>query len=256
MTIDKRIAVSECYGPVLQGEGPSAGQATVFLRTFACDSLCAVCDSLYAVDPKRPDAKYELLSSEEVVDRIERIDNDLPVTFSGGNPVLWDLDSVITLLGVNRAIWVETQGTYWRDWLERCQQVVVSPKGPFMNDRKLGLTSFAALDAFHTRLSKDCLFFKVVVGGPADLDYAEAIARRYWRPIYLSLGCPREEGVIKVGAWQMSPADVSPFLLARYRNLIALLLDPAHSLRWKELRARAHFTPQLHVLAFGDARSV
>lgn len=247
-----KIGISEIYGPVLQGEGPSCGRPTIFVRSFGCDSYCAMCDSLYAVDPAREDARYQFLTPEQIVDRIECIDNELSVTFSGGNPALWDMGPVLTLLGPDRSVWVETQGTYWRDWLARCEQVVVSPKGPFMADRKHGLTPFSALDKFHQELSAGCLFFKVVIGDAYDLDYAEAIAKRYWRPIFLSVGCPRTKGVMQPDI-AASPAEA---LLDRYRHLSELLIHSGNALRWKELRARALFLPQMHVLAYGDARGI
>lgn len=235
------ISISEIYGPVLQGEGPMAGRSTIFVRVFGCDSRCQQCDSLFSVDPNHPDAKFENLLPAQIIERITTISHFLPVTFSGGNPAIWNLSEVINeLKRSGRDVWVETQGTYWRDWLMECDVVVVSPKGPFMNDEKLGILPVARLARYadHT----DC-HFKVVVGDEEDFDYAELIAVTYPEiPIYLSVGCPLVGG-----------EDVSALaLLERYKHLATVLMSNHH--RWSRLLLKASFLPQLHVLTHGQER--
>ncbi len=234
-------AISEIYGPVLQGEGPIAGRATVFVRVFGCDSRCQQCDTMFAVDPNHPDAKYEHLTPEEIIERIDTISHFIPVTFSGGNPAIWDLTEVIEpLKWAGRDVWVETQGTYWRNWLELCDVVVVSPKGPFMNDQRLGILPVAALEPFADQAH---CHFKVVIGSEEDLDYAEQIASTYPEaPMYLSVGCPVYWAKI----------STTEALLERYRLLGALLTD--NPLRWPHLLLKAAFIPQLHVLAHGFSK--
>lgn len=234
------IAISEIYGPVLQGEGPVAGRATIFVRVFGCDSRCEQCDSLFAVDRKHPDAKYENLTLDQILKRINRTVLFAPVTFSGGNPAIWDLTYLVTALKKDgREVWVETQGTYWRDWLTKCDVVVVSPKGPFMNDQRLGIPPIETLRPYadHTRCH-----FKVVIGSEDDLDYAELIACTYPKiPMYLSVGCPLVGGDTSTQA-----------LLDRYRHLGEVLTS--HPYRWSHLMLRATFIPQLHVLMYGQRR--
>lgn len=261
MNDDKHIAISEVYGPVLQGEGPMAGRATIFVRVFGCDSLCKCCDSLYAVDPARSDAKRLMLTTQEIVSRVHRLASphslnpSLPVTFSGGNPAIWDLGPVVEELREHHEIWVETQGTKWRDWLSKADLVVISPKGPFMNDQKYGVLSPFKLQIFDTNLRQNALVFKVVVGGEDDLDYAEEIAEAFpRRSMYLSVGAPREEGVLRIGVGIPEINTESLFLLHRYRHLSELLLSQPK--RWPDLIERAHFLPQLHILTHGDARGV
>lgn len=234
------ISISEIYGPVLQGEGPVAGRATIFVRVFGCDSRCRQCDSLFAVDPSHPDAVYTHMTKEQIAERVNSISHTIPVTFSGGNPAIWDLTKVIKLLKqTKREVWVETQGTYWRDWLELCDVVVVSPKGPFMDDRRHGVTPLAGLKPFVERTN---VHFKVVIGSEDDLDYAELIADTYQEvPMYLSVGCPLIGGDTSTKA-----------LLERYKHLGALLTD--NPPRWPHLTLRAAFIPQLHVLTHGQER--
>ena len=232
--MNKRISISEIYGPCLQGEGPVAGRATIFVRTFGCDSYCTVCDSMYAVDPKAPGATYEMLEPGEIAKRIQAISRTQPVTFTGGNPALWDMNPVLDMLG-DQPAWIETQGTYWRDWIARCAGVVVSPKGPFMDDIRKRPT---VLHEFYAYVKPGRLYLKIVVGGIADLDYAEHVASLYPQiPMHLSVGTPP-------GA---STADV----LMRYRWLQTLVLSNA----WPRLQ-QATFLPQLHVLTYGHQRGI
>ncbi|KKM05324.1 hypothetical protein LCGC14_1755290 [marine sediment metagenome] len=235
------IAISEIYGLVSQGEGPMAGRATIFVRVFGCDSRCEQCDSLYAVNPKHPDAKYEHLSVNQIIERITAIDRFVPITFSGGNPTIWDLSKVVDILKRSgRDVWVETQGTYWQDWLAECDVVVVSPKGPFMNDERLGVPQVATLAIYAERTK---CHFKVVIGAEDDLDYAELIACTYPEvPMYLSVGCPL-----------VGDGDTTTLgLLERYRHLGAVLMS--NPLRWPHLVLTAAFLPQLHVLVHGHVR--
>lgn len=222
-----------------------AGRATIFIRSFGCDSLCNQCDTLYAVDPNRADSKYEMMSAQQIASRVYELDDTfLPITFSGGNPAIWDMEPVIDALDIRHSIWVETQGTFWRDWIRRCHVVVVSPKGPFMDDRKQGLTTIKQLKEFVDNVSHK-LYFKVVVGGPEDFAYAEEITRHFPSvPMYLSLGCP-----------QTDPPALAVELLDAYRTLSAMLLE--HKDIWPKLVEHAQFIPQLHVLTHGTtARKV
>lgn len=235
------IAITEIYGPVFQGEGPQAGRPTVFVRVFGCDSRCEQCDSLYAVDPDHPDAVYEHLTVEEIVGRINTVSRLVPITFSGGNPAIWDLTELITVLKEQgRQVWVETQGTYWRDWLTLCDVVVVSPKGPFMNDTRHGILPLKRLMPF---VDLDNLHFKVVIGSDQDLDYAELIAAAFEEvPMYLSVGCPL-----------VGDGDITAIgLLKQYRNLGTILMS--NPLRWPHLMLCAAFLPQIHVLTHGQER--
>jgi 7-carboxy-7-deazaguanine synthase len=179
------------------------------------------------------------MTAEQIVKRVNFISHTIPVTFSGGNPAIWDLTEVIKMLKqTKREVWVETQGTYWRDWLELCDVVVVSPKGPFMDDQRHGITPLLMLKPFAERTNAH---FKVVIGSEEDLDYAELIAREYRDiPMYLSVGCPLVGGDTSTEA-----------LLGRYKYLAAALTRIP--LRWPRLVLRAAFIPQLHVLVHGSS---
>ena len=42
-----KLAISEIYGPVFQGEGPTIGEPACFLRTGGCNLHCVWCDTPY-----------------------------------------------------------------------------------------------------------------------------------------------------------------------------------------------------------------
>src|SRR5215469_18886340 len=87
------IAVSEIFGPTIQGEGPLIGRPTVFVRTGGCDYRCRWCDTLYAVLPEYRD-DWTPLTAEKIVARVNALTADRPalVTVSGGNPALQPLE--------------------------------------------------------------------------------------------------------------------------------------------------------------------
>jgi 7-carboxy-7-deazaguanine synthase len=240
-----KILISEVFGPVVQGEGPVIGRRTIFVRTFGCDSRCiglgknSGCDTMYAVDTGYPGAETrQLLSVDEIIQRVEILDHGLklPITISGGNPVLWDLAELISALHkLGHEVWIETQGTVWRDWLTLCDNVVVSPKGPGMNDIKHGILPPTKLKIFVDKVVR--LYFKVVVFSPADLDYAEMIIEAYPPiPMYLSVGSP-------VGFYDKSEIN------DRIRMVIEWVLERP-GLR------EAIVLPQMHALAYGGRRGV
>ena len=235
---NRRILISEIFGPVFQGEGPIIGKQTIFVRVFGCDSRCEHCDTMYAVDVDAPGAETrKLMDPEDIVDKVEDLcpDYRIPVTISGGNPAIWDLSELVKELDYRRRqIWVETQGTRWADWLMDCDKVIVSPKGPGMNDVRLGSPTTHDLEIFTTLYD---LTFKVVIFSPADLDYAETIHEAFPTiPMYLSVGSP-------VGEYDRT----------------AILDNMKQVMEWVLERPKLHFTtvlPQLHALAHGGSRGV
>jgi len=92
------IAISEIFGPTVQGEGPLIGQPTVFVRTGGCDYRCVWCDTLYAVLPEHR-SEWVLMTPTEIERRIDELASNNPVlvTLSGGNPALQPLAPLIEL---------------------------------------------------------------------------------------------------------------------------------------------------------------
>ena len=97
------IAVSEIFGPTVQGEGSVIGKPTVFVRTGGCDYRCSWCDSKFAVLPEFR-STWPRMSPEEVFAEVKRLSPcPILVTLSGGNPALQPLvHDQVTSWGMDR----------------------------------------------------------------------------------------------------------------------------------------------------------
>jgi 7-carboxy-7-deazaguanine synthase len=229
---ERRYPIIEIFGPVIQGEGAMIGQQTHFVRFGGCDYRCSWCDTMYAVLPEEVRANSVAMSATEIVARLRELNPVTPwVTLSGGNPALHQLAPVVdelNLAGFRAA--VETQGTLYKPWLERCALVTISPKPPSSGMAQ----DLSALERF-VRLPGANL--KIVVFDDADLEFAREVHARYPDvPLYLQVGNDLEH-------------DDRESLLAKLDWLSQMALnDPALS--------HAIVLPQLHVLMYGNRRGV
>ncbi len=126
--------VIEIFGPTFQGEGMLAGVPTHFLRLGGCGYRCTWCDTMYAVDPQQVKENRTMMTSEDICIRLNELDHCDMLTLSGGDPCLHhNLGELIVDIRNNggiKAIAVETQGEFYREWLELCDWVTISPKPP------------------------------------------------------------------------------------------------------------------------------
>ena len=251
----KKIPLVECFGPTVQGEGPATGMITYFLRFGLCDFRCTQCDSMHAVDPKIVQANARWLTQDEIFQELRSAKAKHPasvkrVVLSGGNPAIHDLKRLVTLL--HDSYWdvhVETQGSVWRPWLAMADQLVVSPKGPGMGV----VHDIADLDKFFDALyhSPPVKFaLKIPIFDQRDIEFAVQLSTRYPRfnnraELYLSLGNPYPPGY----KYEHFPENLALNLLDHYKLLLEdVMLEP-------ELR-HARFTPQMHVLLWGNKHGV
>jgi 7-carboxy-7-deazaguanine synthase len=238
------IAVSEAFGPTVQGEGAVIGKPTVFVRTGGCDYRCVWCDSKFAVLPEYRD-QWRDMSPEEVFAEVERLSGGEPimVTLSGGNPAIQPFGELIRLghaKGYTFAL--ETQGTIYKDWFSGLDYLTVSPKPPSSGMKtdwsRLARCLEAAGDRTWTSL-------KVVVFDDADYEYAREVGR--WHPeapIYLQVGNDDPPGPEPGDATEPDNAK----LLDRYEWLVEKVLADG----WNT----ATVLPQMHVLLWGNKRGV
>lgn len=196
--MSRTYPVVEVFGPTVQGEGPAQGGRCWFVRLGGCDYRCSWCDSMYAVLPSEV-AKAQKLTPFQVCAELLALGmgpHDMLV-LSGGNPALHHLDPLLDALGAGVRLHVETQGTVFREWLNRCELVVVSPKPPSSGmDVERGLH---AAKRFCARLTVPWVL-KFVAFNDADLDWAIGAREEILRvaPLghhegsYLSAGTPQE----------------------------------------------------------------
>ena len=99
----------------IQGEGPSTGLPSTFVRLSLCNLRCEWCDTRYTWDWAAYDPRTEIidLPVADVIERVERT-GTTNIVFTGGEPLLQqdDLTQVAeALVARGRRIEVETNGT-------------------------------------------------------------------------------------------------------------------------------------------------
>jgi 7-carboxy-7-deazaguanine synthase len=105
------------------------------------------------------------------------------IILTGGNPALHYLSPVVSdLRSKHFLIQVETQGTFFRDWLTKVDLVVLSPKGPSSQSQ-------GELDPGFLSLPPTQLALKVVVFTEEDYVYARQLHHLHpGVPFFLSCG--------------------------------------------------------------------
>lgn len=234
-----KIPVLEIFGPTIQGEGMVIGQKTMFVRTSGCDYSCAWCDSAFTWDGSQ---KATLLAPKAIIEELYRLGLSRTghVTLSGGNPLLHKaLGELVTLLKKRDiSLAVETQATFWQDWLLEIDDITLSPKPP-----SSGMTTdFDKLDAFIDKLGSANYSLKIVIFDEADYTFAKQLYVRYPNaPFYIQPGNAETE--------QSDERAASAYLLERYEWLI----ERATSC---DTMIHARVLPQLHALVWGNRQGV
>lgn len=257
---EKKLPVIEIFGPTIQGEGPLAGTKTMFVRFGGCDYRCEKCDSLHAVIPQMVKKHAKRLTAEEIAEELFPIMQRTGtkwVTFSGGNPCMWDLTRLQWMIHeVNGYTCIETQGTLAPDWLLQSNMVVTSPKSPGMGERFEEQKYGAFLDKLKGRVP---VALKVVVFSQQDFDFGLYVGNfAYQKGViyhgirFFSLGNPFPPK-LDPEALEMSeninPDELLRQLMRNYRILIEDMTNDPRIGDWK-------FLPQLHVLAYGNKAEV
>jgi len=198
----RELPVVEIFGPTLQGEGSLVGQRTMFVRFGYCDGAgrsgwCRWCDSMEAVNPVNKD-KWVSMTPQAIANAL--VAKSLKtgcrdVTFTGGNPLLHELDPLLYILSKDKEPWmknVETQGTIFKPWLYGIDIVHVSPKPPSAGtwSQKAFIDFMDKLLANPFREGQE-INLKIVVNPERDDDYtfARTLANQYSgivNDIYLS----------------------------------------------------------------------
>lgn len=228
--VPDRLVVSEVFDSI-QGEGPSVGVPSTFLRLGFCNLACSWCDTAYTWDASRFDLSKELTShalDELGADLKGRSPRNLVVT--GGEPLLQSEALAALLATLPHRVEIETAGTIAPidPLLARVDQWNVSPKlassGNALEKRRRDdvLARFAA----HPRA-----FFKLVIADETDLAEARALLDRH--------AVPRER------TWLMPEGTTTAQLAERGRWLADVCTHEGFRLGTR-----------LHVLLWGDRRGV
>ena len=228
---DATLVVSEVFGPTLQGEGPSTGQAAGFVRLGRCNLACRWCDTPYTWDWEHHDPAVELRTTA-VADVLSSLD-DMGVglvVVTGGEPLLQQRRLPPLLDGAKERGWrveLETAGT-------------IAPSLPdglvdrYNVSAKLANSGMARArryrpDVLRALQASGRAVFKFVVAEVADLtEVDEMVAECGLEPVWIMPEGTDASTVLE------RMRELSPHVLARGWNL----------------------TPRLHVLLWGDRRGV
>ena len=213
-----RYKVAEKFVSI-NGEGPRAGELSVFLRFCCCNLNCSYCDTRWA---NTVDVKYELVSTEELVSYVKStgVKN---VTLTGGEPLLQAHIAYLTeLLGESGAeVEIETNGS-----VPLKNIVSLSHRPAITADYKLpssGMEKDMLTENFSYLTLRDAV--KFVIGDKCDMLRAEEIINRnglidrcrvYFSPVF---------GKIK-------PDEIAEFMKERQLNGVRLQLQ-LHKIIWE-----------------------
>jgi len=231
------LAVSEIFGPTVQGEGPSLGRCCSFLRLGGCNLHCSWCDTAYTWDwtgrnGLRYDPRSELrtLSVDDVWSQLQRTNTRMLVV-SGGEPLLQQQGLVGLLVLARDAGWrveLETAGTIMPTTAlcALVSQFNVSPKLAHSgNDREKRYRP----DVLDRLQATQRAVWKFVAQEPDDLDeIAELVEAHDLDPVYV-----------------MAEGTSAALLLRR----TAKLADAVIARGW-------NLTTRLHILLWGARRGV
>lgn len=233
------LSVSEIFGPTIQGEGPSQGRATMFLRLGLCNLDCSWCDTPYTWDWSgkngiKFDREQELVRMpvRDVASQIVfESKSARRLVISGGEPLLQKsaLDELVDLMiSEGFDIEIETNGTLTATprLLARVQ-INISPKlsnSGIDRDKRINLDTLAELLSYDSTL-------KFVVTSEDDLDEIEEIRSA------LSVD-PRRVFIMPEGISSQKILEALPSIMS--------------------IAARRGYgvSPRLHVLAYNNLRGV
>lgn len=228
------LRLSEVFGPVLQGEGPYAGQLCYFIRLGGCNLSCSWCDTPYTWDSERFNLRVEI--QERPVEKIMRgIPPGSMVVISGGEPLLqqgtpgWTrMLSLARTFGLR--LHVETNGTVLPEWaglsLVRCW--IVSPKLANSGPHR-GHQSRLMEPGWSVLAHRYEAHLKIVCETPEDVDAAAVLAEGHNWPAGRVWVMP--QGVTRQEVLECWP----------------VICDRA-------IKLGLNATQRLHILAWGDER--
>lgn len=263
MTNERQFRVAEIFGPTIQGEGRNVGIPCHFVRFGGCDFRCSWCDTPHAVLPKMVN-KLPKMNEWGILAELNALGGCSPewIVITGGNPALLVLDKLIDLLHERRQkVMVETQGSVFREWFGKVDDLCFSPKPPSSGmdwdfklfDRILARTfeSQAEWNSVGER-TVQLPYLKVPVFSDEDLEFAAAV-NQLWGSlleVFISIGND-DPGLPTVG--DPNPRDISGVVSTSdhiLRNQRAWTERILQDQRFYDCRIFS----QQHVLLWGNAR--
>ncbi len=231
------MIVSEIFGPTIQGEGPTSGRPSGFIRLGRCNLTCSWCDTPYTWDwkgqngqPYDPAAELHDISVDKAVHQL--LEMDVPrIVVTGGEPLLHrtDLTELVQRLRPHTTIEIETNGTLavWPDLADNVNQFNVSIK---LANSGVDEPKRIVADAINSFPAKRTIF-KFVAKNAEDIEEIEAITGRFT--------------IDNSQIWVMPEGQTMEHLTEHMAELAPLVIAK----RW-------NLTTRLHVQLWGDQRGV
>jgi 7-carboxy-7-deazaguanine synthase len=125
----------------IQGEGPFAGRAAIFIRLAGCNLQCPLCDTEYTERKgmtvgQVEDAIADILTHKTNQDRTlgDKPNTRFLVVITGGEPFRQSLEKLVgMLLSIGAQVQIETNGTLYQSLPYDRITVICSPKTGALN---------------------------------------------------------------------------------------------------------------------------
>lgn len=159
----------------IDGEGPTSGELSTFIRFQGCNLRCSWCDTTYSYDKKNIS---EVLSAEEIYNYIKE-NKAVNVTLTGGEPLIQpNIDELLQLLyeDDNLKVHIETNGAVniepYKKKYNKNISYIVDYKLPSSNmTNEMNLNNLKIVDKNDV--------YKFVVGSKEDLLDAHKVIEKY-----------------------------------------------------------------------------
>jgi 7-carboxy-7-deazaguanine synthase len=241
------LKVSEIFDSI-QGEGPSTGTPSIFLRLSTCNLKCSWCDTKYTWDWENYDINKEIkeMDVEGVVKRINHFSKLSNIVITGGEPLLQQ-DKLVLLLTLlkttNREneinygpyrIEIESNGTIMpqNELVKLIDQWNISPKtSNSLNEiQGINLEKFYSKSLPYFRNLENA-FFKFIVDKPEDIKEIDELIKKYELPnkrVILMPQATTKEDLLKKSMWLEEFAKENGYTMS----------TRLHVLLWENQRAK------------------
>lgn len=118
----ENLDIQEIF-PTLQGEGPYAGQPSIFIRLGGCNLACDFCDTEFD--------SYKKISLKKILAEVKKLTKNSVkklIVITGGEPFRQPIERLCAeLIKLNFLVQIETNGTLFRE-LPAEVKIICSPK--------------------------------------------------------------------------------------------------------------------------------
>jgi organic radical activating enzyme len=209
------------------------------------------------------------MTTDEILKEIMLLPSAPYITFTGGDPAIQSrLGDIIPTLNANgMRVAIETQGMFFPDWLQKCDVLTFSPKGPSSGNvvKPMDLSTYC-VSLGKKRRQRVCI--KIVCFDEEDFAYAMAVYRLipsiYYDAFYFTAGTPlieEPEAIRDMPNVELTDEDKNARAMGRVLMVIQNQLALAELMLKKEnssqFNEKVHLGCQQHVLLWpGEDKGV